>query len=360
MKKTLKYILITSIMMFIGMNNGFAKTCKYIYTGDGTAKTEFTATIDDNGNINVTLQTFKNESYNDKKLLVREWDFYKQKYLEKKTCPSYGLVHSSNGLLDGNSYTVTLAYDKAELEGLYKSLYKEKNVVIIPNNEISKDDLDPTKVRNCQAYLSDALNYAQNVSSQKLTTDTCRDTDGTKKYTAYKECTESAKSSLSTLKTFYNEINDCVGNGYLSNDDKDVKNFYSYYKSADSNLTKYKENVEKERDAFINDGTVKTDDEIGELNGCADMPNTISLLKQVYSFIKYLIPVLIIVLSIIDFIKVVANGDDKEYKNAWNKFIKRIIVGIIILIVPQLISAIISLTGIDKAYGINDIICILK
>ena len=53
---------------------------------------------------------------------------------------------------------------------------------------------------------------------------------------------------------------------------------------------------------------------------------------------RYAIPVLVIVLSVIDFMKVVVNGDEKIYAEAWNKFIKRVIVGVIILLVPILMG----------------------
>ena len=64
--------------------------------------------------------------------------------------------------------------------------------------------------------------------------------------------------------------------------------------------------------------------------------------------------------SLVDFIKVVSTGDDKDYKTAWNKFIKRIIVGIVILLVPVLVSALINISGIANAEEANSLICILK
>ena len=93
---------------------------------------------------------------------------------------------------------------------------------------------------------------------------------------------------------------------------------------------------------------------------CDNSSETIKLLKQVYTMLRYLIPVLIIGLSIVDFVKVVANGEDKAFKEAWNKFIKRIIVGIIILILPALLAFIIKLSGVAGMYGIdeNNIFCI--
>lgn len=74
---------------------------------------------------------------------------------------------------------------------------------------------------------------------------------------------------------------------------------------------------------------------------------TAKLVKEIYGIAKIVVPVLIVILSIIDFLKVVLLSDEKDYKNAWNKLIKRVIVGIIFFVVPALVSLIINISGID-------------
>lgn len=98
-------------------------------------------------------------------------------------------------------------------------------------------------------------------------------------------------------------------------------------------------------------------------NMCTSMPNTIKLIKEIYTIMRYAIPVLVIVLSIIEFMKVVVNGDEKVYAEAWNKFIKRVIVGVIILLVPILIQVLLNISGIMGIYEIgnsSDIFCIFS
>lgn len=89
------------------------------------------------------------------------------------------------------------------------------------------------------------------------------------------------------------------------------------------------------------------------LISCENAPKTVKLIKQVYTLIRYLVPVLIIALSIVDFLKVLLSGEEKAYKTAWSKFIKRLIIGVVILILPILISFIINLSGALKGYGID-------
>ena len=74
---------------------------------------------------------------------------------------------------------------------------------------------------------------------------------------------------------------------------------------------------------------------------------TIKIIKQVYNIIKIIIPVLIIIFSIIDFLKVILISDDKNYKSAWDKFIKRVIIGVIFFLVPLLVSFLLNISGID-------------
>ena len=93
-----------------------------------------------------------------------------------------------------------------------------------------------------------------------------------------------------------------------------------------------------------------------EINNLKDK-NTINFAKKVYNIIKIIVPVLIVVLSIVDFIKVFISDDEKIYKGAWTKFIKRILVGILLFVLPLIISLLINVSGISNN---NDIWSIFK
>lgn len=98
------------------------------------------------------------------------------------------------------------------------------------------------------------------------------------------------------------------------------------------------------------------------VDDCSDIPETISLIKQIYNILRFLIPVVVIGLSIVDFLKVLLNGEEKVYKSAWSKFVKRIVIGIIILILPIILSFVIKLSGVTGNYNIdaNNIFCIFS
>lgn len=74
---------------------------------------------------------------------------------------------------------------------------------------------------------------------------------------------------------------------------------------------------------------------------------TIKIVKRIYDIIKVLIPVLIVVLSTVDFLKVIIYDDEKNYKSAFDKMIKRLIIGVIFFLLPILVSFVIKYSGLD-------------
>lgn len=95
---------------------------------------------------------------------------------------------------------------------------------------------------------------------------------------------------------------------------------------------------------------------------CSNAGETISLIRQIYNLLRFLIPVLIVGLSIVDFVKVLLNGEEKVFKDAWIKFAKRVAIGVVILILPILLSSLLKLSGALNDYGISssEYFCIFK
>lgn len=74
---------------------------------------------------------------------------------------------------------------------------------------------------------------------------------------------------------------------------------------------------------------------------------TLKILMRIYDIIKILIPVLIIVLSTVDFLKVVIYDDEKNYKSAFDKLVKRLVIGVVFFLLPILISFVLKYSGLD-------------
>lgn len=368
MRKWFKYIVLTTIMLFVGLKGVSAKMCEYTQTGSGLvsnndAYLNVKVTFNDSGKPSAVIYGYKDKDIkNGNKESIKNWDKTLQEaYDSTGKCPTYVVVKKITGYGVYLNYNFDTAQKHCTLEAKGTANYG-KNCVIASSKESNSSD-DNSHKKKCQELVADYTKIAEQQSSTNFTTKECRDTDG-KKYTAYAECTALAKSMLSVIREHDKEIQSCISSGYISKSDDDVKKYTSTFNEAESNLESFQKEVEKERDTYIDTGEVIEKDETVEaLTGCDDMPETTKLLKQVYTLLKYLIPVLIIGLSIIDFIKVVASGEDKVFKEVWTKFVKRLIIGIIILILPQLLSMLIKMSGITKMYGGNgglDFFCIFE
>ncbi len=85
------------------------------------------------------------------------------------------------------------------------------------------------------------------------------------------------------------------------------------------------------------------------IGGCGFSDTLLAWIKNIIRVIKYIIPVIVIVFGIVDFIKAIASDKDDEMKKAQGRFIKRLIAAALIFIVPFIIEFI-----LDKAGFIND------
>lgn len=63
---------------------------------------------------------------------------------------------------------------------------------------------------------------------------------------------------------------------------------------------------------------------------------------------KWLVPLIIIILGMVDFIKAILSSDDNAINKATGSLIRRIIIGIAVFITPSLIFALIDLLGFTK------------
>ena len=72
------------------------------------------------------------------------------------------------------------------------------------------------------------------------------------------------------------------------------------------------------------------------------------LLQQVLNFIKIIGPILVVVLSSVDFLKVIVKSDDESMGKARGKLIKRLILAALLFFIPTLVQAILDIFGITS------------
>jgi|GEM_PF-5453420 len=74
-----------------------------------------------------------------------------------------------------------------------------------------------------------------------------------------------------------------------------------------------------------------------------------ALIVKIYNFMRFLVPLIILVMSIIDFIKAIAGHDQDLIKKATAKLIKRMVIAILFFLVPTILKEFLSL--IDDTYS---------
>ena len=80
-------------------------------------------------------------------------------------------------------------------------------------------------------------------------------------------------------------------------------------------------------------------------------PSIRYLVDQVLGYVRIIVPVLIILLGAVDFARAATAGKEDEMKKAQTTFVKRLIAGIFVFLVPILIDAIMWLTDKIWTYG---------
>lgn len=85
------------------------------------------------------------------------------------------------------------------------------------------------------------------------------------------------------------------------------------------------------------------------LLGDPDDPDSVAwLLQQILNFIKIVGPILVVVLSSIDFVQVIVKSDDEAMAKAQKKLIKRLILAALLFFIPTLVEAILDIFGITS------------
>lgn len=74
---------------------------------------------------------------------------------------------------------------------------------------------------------------------------------------------------------------------------------------------------------------------------------TNKFLKKVWGMLKVIVPVLVVILSIADFLKTLIVSDEKNYKEGFIRFLKRIGVAIILFVLPAIIKLLLDLAGMS-------------
>lgn len=141
------------------------------------------------------------------------------------------------------------------------------------------------------------------------------------------------------LETNLKNIDPNGADSTYAKDHEAIDSMKNTSKELDSNLKKYLDKVETGRE--ITDATCE-----GLLG-----PNLLNDISTVLTWVRIAVPIIVIVLGSLDFVRAVISDDQQELKKATGRFTKRCIVAVAIFFVPSIIMYLLSF--IDKIYDVS-------
>lgn len=176
----------------------------------------------------------------------------------------------------------------------------------------------------------------------------------------YNESRSTAKSNNEIFQCdYYNE----VMNG--TDTEKGLKDLYCSPGKTDCNNEKYNANKQKlidycslimNRADYTNpciQSCNKMRTEIStiegemDLNKCGLSETLVAWILNIIKWVKYIIPVIVILMGILDFMRAVSSDKDDGMKKAQGRFVKRLIAAALIFIVPFILEFILEKFGIS-------------
>lgn len=80
---------------------------------------------------------------------------------------------------------------------------------------------------------------------------------------------------------------------------------------------------------------------------CNGLEAVVSVVKFILEIIRWVVPIILIVLGTIDLVKAVVAGKDDDIKKHQQTLIKRIIAAVIVFLIPMLVSILMGWIGND-------------
>ncbi len=354
MKKKLLLILFTFISIFIFNSEISARECKYKYEGKDII---INTKKEENGNITMTYNedywnNAVSDAHNFLEPAIFENDQQCWKTITVCSITKKSLPNLVAGGLGGMSGTFFNELTKDVYLGFFASSLDTQTIDDVMANEFDPSDENwwnkifwGTTVTECTTskYSGDDISKENLISScDKFS---AMFTDVARAYHEYLDCGEyidgaarSKKTSIAACKSKalskvndYTDVmtktcNSILQNQSLSSDDGCV----------DSCLDSI------ERMKILKSKYIKQEDYSAT---CGFSQNLIGWIDNILNIVKYILPVLVIILGIIDFIRAIASDKDDEMKKAQGRFVKRLIAAALAFIIPFIIVFVLEKFG---------------
>jgi len=76
--------------------------------------------------------------------------------------------------------------------------------------------------------------------------------------------------------------------------------------------------------------------------------NIVYLVGVVVAVIRIAVPVILIIIGMVDLVKAITSQDDKQIKAATSLLIKRVVIGVVVFLVPTIVTLIMKVIAQDE------------
>lgn len=344
MKLSFRYILFLCVCMFaLCVNKVFADTYPCIYTyGEKQEKLTFSYDID------AGTYSVSGEKQKDRNNWYRYHYYFSDDEIKdygQNKCPTLHMFYINTSMDDTN--------DDYHDYSIFSSTYLLSNSAYVGCLE-GKDNIINT---GCMLHALGADTYKY--YEMHLSSD-----EENKDKEEFSNCPQTSKT-YGTIRENYESYKKDGGVNYIIAADKEIEKLRNTCGTILTYMDYYLSNGVKE--ACV-DFCLNMDDEISKLKKeygiptgtkdgeCGFSEKLILFIANIVKWIKYIIPVIVIVLGILDFIQAIAADKDDMMKKAQGRFVKRLIAAALIFIIPFIIEFVLDKMGFSSnGCGIIDL-----
>ncbi len=268
------------------------------------------------------------------------------------TCPNYLLIRlENNALFNMGGYAIWAAENETDLAALTDVLHNgNPKINFYPASLMGMEisDEDKKKAEDLINSYIDMYNDFANTSLEDCSNNNAN-------ITKYKECTDKMQAIYSNISTSNNEVYNYINQGYFTESDQIIVEYRAAVKAAEDHSGDLKKeinppqsNPEPNLDPDLNLDVPET-----TLN-CEIFDGDFGkILNSILGIVRFLVPILIIGLSIADYIKAIVAQNQDEIKKSTQRLIKRLIIGVLIFALPTLLKFVLNLAGIGTCSNIG-------
>lgn len=122
-----------------------------------------------------------------------------------------------------------------------------------------------------------------------------------------------------------------------------IMSIVAFYPLKANALESNNNSISIQNNIYVLDTCSKSNSILGDVD-CED--SVAWLVQQILNYIKIIGPILVVLLSSVDFIKVIVKSDDEAMAKAQKKLIMRLILAVLLFLIPTLVQTVLQIFGI--------------